>query len=159
MRSTLRSILAAITLTAVLGLATACSLAIPSDSDQTRLEALDKYIELERATLPEIDELYPGVYEDISFDGAIKTLGASDGVATGRYAVITYHYVFAAENDWEASTTQFETQRAMFNDLCEKTVFKAMALYGVTGLKGATWSYTDIANTSKIMWSHSCYGE
>lgn len=167
-RSPLRSTLATLALAAVVVLAPACSLAIPTapgttqpgaSDDQKRLDALNRYIELERATLPRVEAEFPGMYKDITFDGAIKNLGAAEGVAPGRYAEITFHYVFAAENDWDASIPLFETQRAELDKVCKRDLFPAMSVRGVSGIKAAVWSYTDIGNESKVMWSQSCYSE
>lgn len=169
MKASIRKVVAAIVLTATIGLASACSIPLIDNSgpstqptnvaSQDRLPALMRYVEAERATLPQIEELFPGVYSKIEFNGRIERLDSSDGFPNGEYATIWFYYTFAEDVAWASANANFELQRAQFDELCKDQLFPAMASVGVTGLKSAVWTYTDERNKPTQMWSHRCAGE
>src|SRR5690606_690005 len=123
MKASIRSVVAAIFLTAVIGLTSACTLALIDGSGPStqpdRLTALMRYVALERATIPQIEQMHPGVFSEIEFEGRIDHLDGSTGIAAGEYATIWYYFTFADELDWDITSANLDEERAAFDELCQ----------------------------------------
>lgn len=127
-----------------------------ADFRQERANALLDYVEAERATVSTLRENFAGLYSEIRAEGTLETQDGSRGLRAGEYAVIWYYYTYAQPMDWGVTMDALDAQRTQFDQLCESTIFPAMAGAGVVGPKSAVWSYSDSRSEFGPMWSHTC---
>jgi len=123
-------------------------------------EALNSYVEAERAQIPTIIEQYPDLYSDVSIAGAVEeSTGDEENIPAGPHSTIRFTYTYTAEMDWEATGPALDAQGSALEDACSGTIFPAMRTYGVEGPLAAVFEYTDAANASETMWSYACSDE
>jgi len=128
----------------------------PAQSD----EALNSYVEAERAQIPTIIDQYPDLYSDVTIEGAVEeSTGDEENIPAGTHSTIRFTYTYAAEMDWAATGPALDAQGSALEDACSATIFPAMSSYGVDGPLAAVFEYTDAKNSPEIMWSYACSNE
>ncbi|MGE3192028.1 MAG: hypothetical protein AB7K08_01000 [Microbacteriaceae bacterium] len=143
---------------------TACSAPAPLaaetesavDLHQQNVEALEQYVTAERATLPQIMQLYPGLYSEVEVKGTFEESNGDRGIPPGTYAVVWFDYTYANAMDWSATMADLDAQRSGIDDLCAHTIFPAMRRAGITGNLSVVYSYGDGRSAFGPMWSHTC---
>lgn len=125
-----------------------------SDPNTQNDKALAAYVDAERATIPQILKLYPGVYSDVTIDASQRDSSGIQGIPEGNYSVVVYQYVFADTKDWSQVGPALDTQKSVIDGACTKTIFPAMKSAGVTGAMAALYEYGDAANG--IQWTYAC---
>jgi len=130
------------------------------DAPEATDEALNSYVEAERAQIPTIIEQYPDLYSDVTIEGAVEeSTGDEENIPAGTHSTIRFTYTYAAEMDWAATGPALDAQGTALEDACSATIFPAMSTYGVDGPLAAVFEYTDAKNSPEIMWSYACSNE
>ena len=163
---------AALGVTAVtLTLLTGCS-AAPSDDwaprgssldtveeqgvDTERTAALERYVEAERAQLPQVMELTSGLYSNIEVTGRLQHSDGTRGLPVGTHAVVQFDYTYASPMDWPTTISALDAQKPLFEDACASMVFPAMREAGVTSPMGVVYTYQDVNGGLAPMWQYTC---
>ncbi|TFV98925.1 hypothetical protein [Orlajensenia leifsoniae] len=170
-----RPLIHAVAVLAVVGILTACStgsrakvpvaesstaageaVASDADLDAANQKALDVYVEAERATIPTLLKMYPGMYSTVDITGSLEEQDGTKGLPAGKYSVVFFDYTYAQAMDWTATSEGLDAQRPAIDTLCDTTLFPAMKKVGVTGSMSVVYTYSDNQNEFEPMWSHTC---
>lgn len=121
-----------------------------------RADSLLGYVEAERAQLPKLMDLYPGMYSEVRVEGTIEEQNGDRGIPAGTYAVVWFYYTYANEMDWSTTIDGLDAQRSSIDELCRTAVFPAIKTAGVTGPMSVVYSYDDGRSQFGPLWTHTC---
>lgn len=119
-----------------------------------RDRALAAYVELERAQLLRVHEMFPGLYSELSVEGELSY--EDGGLPAGTYAVVEFHYVYAEEKDWSGARPALDAQRGAIDALCQQEIFPAMRASGITPPMRVLYFYHDERTGDFAPWAHYC---
>lgn len=101
-----------------------------AQADDASHQALDAYVDAERATIPAYLAESPDLYTDVSIEPEYPS-------------GIVFTYVYAEALDQGAAAKYFDNLRDTMQDLCDNQVFPAMEKAGVTGDLSVTYTYAN----------------
>lgn len=101
-------------------------------------EALDRYVEAERATIPQVLKENPGVYSDVAFDKEYPDMA-------------TFTYTYATAVDAEQTAVALDDMIPTIESFLTSTVFPAMEAYGVVPTQRVRFTYLN--NDGSMVWS------
>lgn len=101
-------------------------------------EALDRYVEAERATIPQVLKENPGVYSEVAFDKEYPDMA-------------TFTYTYATPVDVKQTAAALDDMIPTIESFLTSTVFPAMEAYGVVPTQRVRFTYLN--NDGAMVWS------
>ena len=134
--------------------------------EQQRSDALTRYVEAERETIPALLAAFPELYSSVEISGQV-----GDDLAGVAVVNFTYTYLnivefeqgwmqpswIAARPSWArplVPQAELEAGKAQLKTQCELTIFPAMREAGITGPMRVEYVY--LQPTSAVSWDVTC---
>lgn len=127
-----------------------------TQSDQDKVEALDRYVALERESLAVFLAQNPGIYREATVEGELRHFDGEIFVE-GSHAYVEFTYFYANALDWPSVEQELDGQTDTLDQVCRESVFPAMRANGVEGHLGVAWTYINGNNSGR--WDYFCHSD